>query len=84
MNYRLLMVWNDVEPELNPNTYTDWDEFVAHAKRVREMEGKDHGLYFLEWTEGIDGLTINAFAAHHFDDQEETSATADDVSVQSG
>lgn len=47
--YKLLIVWNGIEPEFNPNTYDDWDKFVAHAKRVKEMEGPDHDLFYVEW-----------------------------------
>lgn len=51
MKYQLLIIWNDVEPELNPNIYDNYDEFLAHAKRVREMEGDEHGLFYLQWEE---------------------------------
>jgi hypothetical protein len=49
MKYQLIIVWNMETPELNPNVSESYDEIRALAKRVREMEGPEHGLFYIEW-----------------------------------
>lgn len=72
MKYQLLIIWRDVEPELNPNVQDSYDELVTLARRVREMEGDEHGLYYLEWEEGQrDVLSVGSFGGAELEEDED-------------
>ena len=43
MSFYVLMVWNDIEPELH-GPFDDPDERDAQARVLRKEHGNDHGV----------------------------------------
>lgn len=87
VRYQILIIWGDVEPELNPVIYDSYNEVVAQAKRIREQEGDKHGIYYIKWNTSIDidpaiyfqqwkdgrdsNLSVNSFGAAELEDFDE-------------
>lgn len=60
----LLVIWNDVEPEvLGP--YDDEEQREKRARQVREKRGDAHGIYWLS-AECTGRPDVSAFCASFF------------------
>lgn len=65
MNYYLIAVWGDVEPEiLGPFTTTE--ERDMEATRFRNEEGDEHGLYPLDIRGNVEVIEISAYSGGFF------------------
>lgn len=64
MNYYLLIIWGDLEPELEGPFDTEEDRDIR-AKKFREEEGDEHGLYMLN-SEGE--AEVNAYSGEFFEE----------------
>ena len=58
----LIFVWGDVEPEIK-GPFKDEDERNAEARRLRQTEGDENGIYPLDIVDGkpVIWTYINAF-----------------------
>lgn len=63
MNYHLLIIWDDVEPELR-GPFEDRDTRDQAAVDFREAEGPEHGLYRVNMNHGK--IEINSYVGNDF------------------
>lgn len=70
MKYQLLIIWGDCEPELSPLIHDSYETLVHQAMRIRETEGDEHGLYYLEWEEeNKDDLSVGSFSGEEIEEE---------------
>jgi hypothetical protein len=66
--YWVLIVWNDIEPELH-GPYENEDERDSHAKELKKEHGNDHGIFPLDVND--EGLPeVGAYPAGFFMEEE--------------
>lgn len=64
MDYYLLFVWEDVEPELI-GPFDTIEERDSEAKKYREEHGNEHGYYPLQITKGCQ-IEVGCFSGSFF------------------
>jgi hypothetical protein len=72
--YQLLIIWGDVEPELDQTIHESYEDLFTLARRVRETEGDGHGLFYLCFKQEGDNLVlleVGSFAGSDFEEEEE-------------
>lgn len=47
MKYQLLIIWGDVEPELDNHKFDTRAMVLERALQIRHTEGDEHGLFYL-------------------------------------
>ena len=66
-NYYLIMVWDDVEPELF-GPFPTHIERDAKAQEIREEDGSEHGLFPLDIVaEELTEIEIGAYSGGFFE-----------------
>lgn len=64
MKFMLMIMWNNGFPELSGLIYPEYGQLLFHARRIREIEGKNHSLFYLQWEEDrIETLKVSPFGA---------------------
>lgn len=79
MKYKLLIIWGNVEPELDSRIHDEYEDLVKQARLTKETEGDENGLFYLEWEEILVGdcLVKSHVEVHPFGSYELERVTRD-------